>query len=166
MTDSKEFLGLPVQGDVNNWNTRRTQRTIEEFAPSLQAVLDDPTIIEFGWEQYTPHFNDGDACIFSVHYPIWFRTTADKDVDDLYSLDIDENHPSLGKMSYTYDAHTHKRIGKTYEGPDEARFNRCSELQTALLSGEFDDVLQNAFGDHAEITVRKDYISIESCSHD
>jgi hypothetical protein len=29
-----------------------------------------PTMLNFSWTQYTPYFNDGDACTFSVHnYP-------------------------------------------------------------------------------------------------
>lgn len=56
------------------------------------------------------------------------------------------------------------RVG--YEGPDEARFDRCMELNRALESGAFDNVLLEHFGDHAMITVRKDGIEVKFYDHD
>lgn len=53
-----------------------------------------------------------------------------------------------------------------YEGPDEARYDKCLALEEALDSGVFDDVLLEHFGDHATIKVYKDRISVESYEHD
>lgn len=74
--DRTNFLGIPVSGEINEGSTFVNQKTKEDLAPILQAVLDDPLITEFGWTQYTPYFNDGDVCEFSVNEP-WFRTTSD-----------------------------------------------------------------------------------------
>lgn len=42
-----------------------------EFEQKALALVDELSIESFSWTQYTPYFNDGDACIFSVHasYP-------------------------------------------------------------------------------------------------
>ncbi len=53
-----------------------------------------------------------------------------------------------------------------YEGPDEARYDRCLALEEALDSGAFDDVLLQHFGDHAAVKVHKDRISVETYDHD
>lgn len=157
------FLGIPINGDITRGDTRKNQRPIEELQPILQAVLDDPTIVEFGWRQYTPYFNDGEPCTFSVH-GTWVRTTVDEDADE------DElemwGHRSLGKIPGHRNETTGEWETDPYEGPDEARYLRCKALEKAIEGGEFENVLLDAFGDHAEITVRRDGIQVEFYEHD
>lgn len=157
------FLGIPVQGDITRGSDRVEQRPIEELQPILQAVLDDPTIVEFGWRQYTPYFNDGEPCTFSAH-GTWVRTDADEDADE------DElemwGHRTLGKVSGARNPDTGKWEDQPYEGPDEARYDRCKALEKAVEGGHFEHVLLDAFGDHANITVRRDGIQVEFYDHD
>lgn len=168
MTTDTNFLGLPVSGDITQGSTRSEQKPIEELAPLFQALLDDPTIVDFGWTQYTPYFNDGDVCEFSVN-SLWVRTTADvvdedEEYFDRYDLDVDY-HRSLGTVKYDYDENGRwSKVG--YEGPDEARYDRCQDLDSALQSGAYDTVLLKTFGDHALVTVRKAGIEVEFYSHD
>jgi hypothetical protein len=162
MTRTRNFLGIPVEGDYTTPSTRVAQRPIEELQPVMQAVLDDPTITEFGWQQYTPYFNDGDPCEFSV-YGLWVRTDADADVDDLYDLEADNReHPSLGRRPYLWET----REFLPYEGPDEARYLRVQALSGAIQGGAFENVLMEAFGDHASVTVRRGGIDVEFYEHD
>lgn len=170
MTTDTNFLGMPVSGDITQGSTRVEQKPIEELAPLFQALLDDPTIVEFGWRQYTPYFNDGDPCEFDVH-GLWVRTTAEVDTDDEtfgeYDLDVDY-HPSLGKEKGHWVGEWPNReyVCDGYEGPDEERYNRCQALDRALQSGAFESELLKHFGDHAMVTVRKDGIEVEFYSHD
>lgn len=168
MTTQQNFLGIPVQGDITRGETRAEQKPIEELQPILQAVLDDPTIVEFGWRQYTPYFNDGEPCTFNIH-GTWARTDADRDADE------DElemwGHRSLGKTTggeWVDDPETgrRKKVGARYEGPDQARYERVKALEAAVEGGEFYDVLLDAFGDHACVTVRRDGIEVEFYEHD
>lgn len=166
------FLGIPVEGDITRGETRVEQKPIEELQPLLQAVLDDPTIVEFGWRQYTPYFNDGEPCTFSV-YGLWVRTDADVDVDDWYELELDGTHRSLGDEPHRKvpadgvgAANGWKWEKGPYEGPDKARYDRCHALDGAIQGGAFEHVLLDAFGDHARITVRRDGIQVEFYDHD
>lgn len=161
------FLGIPVHGDITRGATRTEQKPIEDLQPILQAVLDDPTIVEFGWRQYTPYFNDGEPCEFGVS-GTWVRTTADKDAEE------DElemwGHRSLGEVTTEWaenpDTGRREKSGETYEGPDRARYDRCKALEKAVEGGAFEHVLLEAFGDHAEVTVRRTGIEVEFYSHD
>lgn len=170
MTTDTNFLGMPVSGDITQGSARVDQKPIEELAPLFQALLDDPTIVEFGWRQYTPYFNDGDTCEFSVH-ELWVKTTADVEWADgpdfdSYYLDVGYEHRSLGKIESDWDSEARKYVNRRYEGPDEDRYNRVRKLSGALQSGAYDSVLLEHFGDHALITVRKDSIEVEYYSHD
>lgn len=162
---TRTFLGLPVEGDITEGDKREKQRPLEDLQPILQALLDDEGIIEFGWRQYTPYFNDGEPCTFRA-YGTWVRTVVDADTDDRYELEVDYNHRSLGKRPKTWNHATKSYDYGAYEGPSEARYDRCHKLDRAIDGGEFLDVLLGAFGDHAEVTVRRDGIQVEFYNHD
>lgn len=166
------FLGIKVEGDIIHREKSAAQRPLSDLEPLLRAVIDDPTIVEIGWEQYTPYFNDGEPCVFTV-YGAWVRTDADpapdEDADDdTEGLSVEWGHPSLGKFEYEYTGagRNRQRQVRSYEGPDEARLQRCLELHEALDSGAFNDVLLDAFGDHASVKVRRDGITVDFVSHD
>jgi hypothetical protein len=165
VTAPTNFLGIPINGDITSVN-RVEQRPIEELAPVMQAVLDDPTIAAFGWVQYTPYFNDGDPCEFTVH-TCWVRTVDDDpDASDRWDLEVGSNHPTLGGRGYRYNRETGEYVDTPYDGPDEARYDRCKALAKAIEGGEFENVLLENFGDHAEVTVTRSGITVEFYEHD
>jgi hypothetical protein len=162
------FLGIPVEGDISYGDTRVAQRPLEELAPLIQAVLDDPFIVGFGWRQYTPYFNDGEPCVFGA-YGCWFRTVEDATTSDADSEDDEKwydddtedlelwDHPTLGRFNWRDD---------TYEGNHEESYRRARALESAIESGEFHDVLLEAFGDHARVTVSRDAIVVSTYEHE
>lgn len=154
------FLGIPVEGDINKGESRVPQRPLSELEPLLRAVVDDDGIAAFGWTQYTPYFMDGDPCVFGIN-ELWFKTLEDKEDEDNYHFDL-SGHPTLGDRVYDYV----KSEYTGYKGPDEARFMRCFNLSNAIGSGAWDDVLLEAFGDHAEVTVKRSGITVKFYSHD
>lgn len=157
----KSFLGIPVEGSIIRGH-RVPQRPVTDLQPFLRALLDDDTITEFGWRQYTPYFNDGEPCVFRVG-ECWVRTTTDAatvDAADLWIGRYDTDHPGLGQLERTADGNSR------YQGVDEARYQRAMALATALEDGAFNDVLLETFGDHASVTVRRDGITVDYYEHD
>lgn len=156
------FLGIPVEGDIRKTEVRAAQRSLSELEPLIRALLDDDTIVEFGWRQYTPYFMDGDPCIFSAS-GIWVRTVTDKPANEEDNdLSVEYRHPSLGEIVWEYVGIPRERRMAGYNGPDLSRLERCNALDQAIQSGAFDDVLIEAFGDHADITIRRDGITIRT----
>lgn len=163
------FLGIPIDGEIRR-DSQVPQRPLSDLEPLIRAVLDDESIVDLGWTQYTPYYNDGEPCTFRIG-AVWFRTAEDvaasEDDDehdeDHYSL---WDHPTLGRRPIVY--HPHGGISElgTYEGPDEARYDRVKALDDAIDSGAFDHVLLDAFGDHARVTVRRTGITVEFYDHD
>lgn len=169
------FLGIPVEGEITKADKRTPQRPLEDLAPIMQAVLDDDGIAAFGWRQYTPYFNDGDPCVFSA-YGVWAArpqdlNSEDPDEIDTESLDVDYGD-RLGKYEggeWVPDPENppfNMRVGVSYVGPDQSRYDRCRALSQAIDSGAFDDVLLEAFGDHAQITVTRGGITVSFYEHD
>ena len=51
----------------------------EAFA---KFFVEFPEVACIHWKQFTPYFNDGDACYFIVHEPVYCLTHSDKTEDD------------------------------------------------------------------------------------
>jgi hypothetical protein len=97
------------------------------------------------WTQYTPHFNDGDACTFSVNEPsVKLGGDEDGDEDGFY---------------YGYSL--------TYENSDPERKTMKRDLDGlhSALS-EIEDAVQLAFGDGYLITATRAGVEVEEYDHD
>jgi hypothetical protein len=192
----KNFLGIPVTGDIQHADKRVAQKPLDDLAPVMQAVLDDPTVASFSWIQYTPYFQDGDPCVFGVNdalsvvlvddanttpcascgrqlSPVAYDCPGCDTENPAYDADYDEDesaagvecNSALGKRYDTYNSTKAHHPG-SYDGPDEARYDRCLALEKAICSGAFDDVLLEHFGDHCTVTVSRDGISVSEYSHE
>lgn len=106
-----------------------------------------PTLQCIAWQQYTPYFMDGDACVFNVY------------CDDVGLQFEDEDE-----------------VTWTYNEPEEPGLHRESMLQDdfdemlstiSTILSMHDDVFLYTFGDHAEVYVERDgSVTIEHCDHD
>lgn len=178
-----EVFGIPVNGSPRKGRRGRVdQLPLSDLRPVFEALLADERVIEFGWEQYTPYFNDGDVCEFSVGEP-WIRTVDDEDVDDFYDLLIGGTHPTLGGMEwrkmtdeeYAAKVAEYKNRGWRdpynyghFPKPEGAKYPDLLELVNKLdvQAAEYEDAMYDAFGDHARVTVTKTGIQIDEYDHD
>lgn len=172
--ETKTLFGIPIQGDFHA-NPGVQQKPIEDLFPLVKAVLDDKSIIEFGWQQYIPGFNDGEPCLFSTS-----GTYAKIDVGEEQELeDEDYGHEGWdrdggsnydkfvgevdshweylqddGTWSQAWSRLGSKRVADGYKGPDQERHDRIEALLVAIESGEFDHALEGKFGYNVEISFR------------
>lgn len=172
----KTFFGIPIEGDVRFAESPVKQRPLEDLQPLLQALLDDPTIEWFGWRQYTPYFNDGEPCVFSVDEALMVSLVPDQESRRQQSLNDDDDDDDDDSDDINDGVEYNRLLGHrnrswekspgTYTGPDEPRYDRCLALEQALASGAFDDVLLEHFGDHATVIVSREKITVKEYSHD
>ncbi|ORT58213.1 hypothetical protein [Streptomyces sp. CB03238] len=174
--EARNFLGIPITGDIAHGSTRVPQITKEEFAALLKPVLDHPDVHCIGWRQYTPYFNDGDTCEFSAH-EVWLVTTHDLEQyeylveNDPYMVEEDlavgsERHPTLGGRPHHWDDDNRRMVYEDYQGEHRALYDAANALDAAVQSGKSDHVLIDLFGDHCQVVVYKDKIEVEEYSHD
>lgn len=94
----------------------------EEFQQLAKKIPDAEAII---WQQYTPYFSDGDACVFSVGHPVVRLSNTDEDAD-YWDLD-----------------------GQNLTKKQQEALDDVAEL---ISASEMEDALLDIFGDHQEIT--------------
>ena len=58
-----------------------------------------PEVTAVGWTQYTPHFNDGDPCVFRVH-EFYATTKTDMDFARVSRLYDDEEDKDLFQVAF------------------------------------------------------------------
>lgn len=177
-----EVFGIPVSGKpMKGRRGRMPQRPLSDLREAFEALIADERVVEFGWEQYTPYFNDGDVCEFGVYTP-WIRTVDDDEDADRYDLEISNVHPTLGNMSYEWfefsdaEQSAYRAKWKTNYAPagecrsasKEAKYPDLYELAKKLNvdASSYKDALYDAFGDHARVTVTKTGIQIDEYDHD
>jgi hypothetical protein len=100
----------------------------------------NPDIAALKWSQYTPYFNDGDSCIFSVH-DFSFRMKGNTD-----DYGDDEFHSTWSPNPVI------KAIG-----------NRVKEFRKSVVCSEIFEV---AFGDHVECVATVEGIEVSEYNHD
>lgn len=113
------------------------------FTREVKAVFEGvPTLSMIRWTQYTPYFNDGDSCEFSINDPTFIRDTKLQELqeDDLYAWDAKHHLPA-----------------------DQAKLIE----NLAQVMEDSEDSLRACFGDHSEIRIFRDgTVSVDGYDHD
>lgn len=108
-----------------------------------------PEIAFFSWAQYTPYFNDGDACEFGVHTSYDSITLGWKTSDDEEGESDDD-----GVELYDFDDEEYEQKRPVY-----VAFSK-------FLEAFEEDDFEAMFGDHAEIVVTPNEVTVEAYEHD
>ncbi len=120
--------------------------TAKAVAAELAPLIPEGCVLR--WTQYTPYFNDGDACTFSVNEPQLCREDDDEGVDC----------SSFGASSY----------GKESWAPEIEGITRKDILAIEKAWKKLpEDLLESAFGDHTQVVVEPNgKYSVDEYSHD
>lgn len=164
---TKEFGTFKVEGNISPSGDRHVEQySGESLQEELHALLSHPDVKAIRWRQYTPYFNDGEPCVFSV-----------------YGVGIDlgvKGEESEGRDypfgDYEDDFLDTWEIWSSVRGrtaPALEKYKDDAELETAfrnltenIQGGYYDNVLLSTFGDHAVVTVSADKITIERYDHE
>lgn len=147
------MLGRPIHGEVSHYGSPKIEQWgAEKFIEELDKILDFPGVESVRWEQYTPYFNDGEACEFSVY------ELRVKFADDDESGDYEDGYLSAWEMSI-WDRESEEIYAKE-------RYAGIYELLRGFLTAHFEDVLREHFGDPAQVTATKQGFDREFYDHD
>ena len=100
-----------------------------------------PTLEVIHWTQYTPGFNDGDPCTFSVCGPEFFSKENAVDVEG-EPFDPNELRENGGDL-HTWEGSDQRYAGKV----------RLREFEKFLTSELGEDLAKRVFGDDVAVTI-------------
>ena len=129
-----------------------------------QLINQTPEVVAVRWNQYTPHFNDGDECVFSVNeLELKFdeKFMPKNEEDDSYTDDEGFVHEwKLEELiEHATDAINFKDISRI-----EAKIQLFYKVHNELQN--MSDGLKETFGDHVQVIVTRKGIETEEYSHD
>ena len=121
---------------------KEASRAFFDANPSIQAVV---------WSQYTPYFNDGEECVFSVNTPKFVRENFDEEnLLNPYEYEDEDTYKSLS-------------FWRKPDSIDSIELN-CYDFSKFIQSN--DELMKNVFGDHAVVYLTRDKGVVEEYSHD
>lgn len=182
MTTTDVKLTTAVVGEPQ---PQSVNRPAQLSGPEFEALLADVfanQVYAVTWTQYTPYFNDGDACVFGVNLgeqALLKTVLTDEDGEDLEYVDTDKLESLHSYLSGCDDLP---------EGWEEDDFLDCGwrvwhnatqgaitlspallaikALIAALEGGHCDDVLLENFGDHTTVIATPNEYIVRAYDHD
>lgn len=137
----------------------RTQMK-NEGREALQAVFRQlfeqfPQIKTVYWAQYTPYFNDGDACTFRIN-EVNFSPVEWEDIDGPYFGEEADEEDQQDFSITTYRGSDHRVTPEM-----EAAMEAVSKFLNAI-----EDQLPEIYRDHSWVRVHKDGAVVKDHNHD
>lgn len=130
----------------------------------------NPGITGVVWTQYTPYFNDGDTCEFSVNDATFTNAPVDE-MDDVrwgeYEGETEgvwacDNIGYVLESDRDYYQETKNMILAT-GGVD---VESCKLFARAIGSSEMESVMEAMFGDHVKVIATRDGFDVVDYDHD
>jgi hypothetical protein len=162
MNNDKFEILREKQMEIKKLKEEMLEASNKIFTELTKTIFEEhPKVKSFGWNQFTPYFNDGETCTFSANVDYIYINGTCVDDSDWVSENIITNYG------------TWNRETKKYEGRTEVpNFNYDSELVKAnddiieFLRNFDEDFFMAQFGDHAEVTVTEEGVSVDEYEHD
>lgn len=130
-------------------------------------MVSTPEVEAIRWQQYTPYFNDGDECVFSIQdievkfNAEKFPMVEEKDGDEAY--DNNDGFVQSWQLDDFFARQEDVLMFKSVAAV-EAQVQILIDLHEELTA--FGDQMHAAFGDHARVTVTRAGITTEQYDHD
>lgn len=149
---------------------RKFQDTAQElFKETTKEFFDgNPAVTAVVWTQYTPYFNDGDTCEFSVNEPTFTNAPDPEnvrwgeyegDAEDVFAV---ENPGYVMKTDREYYADDRAAIAKA-GGID---VDSCEAFSRMIQSSAMEDVMLAMFDNHVKVIATRDGFEVVEYDHD
>jgi len=162
MSNDKFAVLREKQEEIKKLKKEMLEASNKIFTDLTKTIFEDhPKVKSFSWNQFTPYFNDGETCEFS----------ANVDYIQINGEPVDESDWINETKITNYG--TWNREKREYEGRTEVpNLDYDPELAAAsdeireFLSNFDNDFFMSQFGDHAEVTITSEGVSVDEYEHD
>ena len=140
------------------------------FKETMKEFFDkNPGISALKWSQFTPYFNDGDACEFNVN-DVYFTNASPEELDNVNHYGVyegeDETVWVVPSMKYTLSSKYHAEDAAKIRAAGGVDVDSCQLIDKMIQSSEMEDIMMEMFGDHVIITATRDGFDVNDYEHD
>ena len=133
---------------------KETTKEFFENNPGVTAII---------WTQYTPYFNDGEACVFSVGDAHFTNANAEQMADIARYGDYEGDDETVWSENSWGFEYNKKKNNKFYEG---VNLEDVDQFASMICDSEMEEVMQEMFGDHVRVTATREGFDVEEYDHD
>lgn len=156
------FADRPINGDVSHYaDEPKQQDDPQVLLDALDKLLAVPGVESVRWTQYTPYFDDGEACVFHP-YDAYVKVAGSDDEGESGDGYLGE----YDLFDYTNGYDSPKVFGEFGGHPGEPIYAALKEFEDVLTNGRHYVVLSQKFGDPAEVTATTAGFDVEYYEHD
>ena len=162
MNNDKFAILREKQEGIKKLKEEMLEASNKIFTEMTKVIFEEhPKVKSFGWNQYTPYFNDGETCTFFANTDYIYINGDNVDDSDWINETIITNYGNWNREEKVYKNRT--------EVPN---LNYDSELVKAndeikeFLCNFDEEFFMSQFGDHAEVTVTAEGVSVDEYEHE
>lgn len=164
MSAVEELKGLRKQR--KDLETEIAKRAKSLFKDAFKELFTEhPNLVSFGWRQYTPYFNDGDACYFNSYHTYPFITFTTSKTEDDEDYDEDEEYEWSEWKYKEEDPKTKKYVLRKDLTPEEKAELKTGHAVIEFLSNFDNNDMEQMFGDHKIIRVSAKGVEVDDYNH-
>lgn len=149
---------------------KKFQTTAQELFKDTtkEFFAGNPSITAVVWTQYTPYFNDGDTCEFSVGEPTFTNAPDpenvhygdyDGDAEDVFAVD----NP---RWALTCDREYYKETQDAIAKAGGIDVDSCEAFSRMIQSSAMEDVMLAMFDNHVKVIATREGFSVDEYDHD
>lgn len=157
----------PVVQQLNEFKAEFAEKAKKALKDEFKSFFNDyPEIGSILWVQYTPYFNDGDECLFSVKEIEFHNFNEDGSIYTTY--ECGENclhHSLLATKLGEWDRQSGSFKNPVQLEPHLEEFVQRMSNLTGLCHG-LKDMMKDIFGDHCKVVATRDGFQVEEFNHD
>jgi hypothetical protein len=162
MSNDKFAVLREKQEEIKKLKKEMLEASNKIFTDLTKTIFEDhPKVKSFGWNQFTPYFNDGDSCTFSVNTDYIYINGESIDESDWINETKITNYGTWNREKREYEGRT-ELPNLDY---DKDLVSASDEIRE-FLSNFDEDFFMSQFGDHAEITITAEGVSVDEYEHD
>lgn len=162
MNNDKFAVLREKQEEIKKLKKEMLEASNKIFTDLTKTIFEDhPKVKSFGWNQFTPYFNDGDTCYFCVNNDYISINGEQVDESDWVSETKITNYGTWNREKREYEGRT--------EVPNldyDPELSKAADEIREFLSNFDNDFFLSQFGDHAEITITAEGVSVDEYEHD
>jgi hypothetical protein len=162
MNNEKFAVLREKQEEIKKLKEEMLEASNKIFTDLTKTIFEEnPKVKSFGWNQYTPYFNDGETCTFSANTDYIYVNGVSVDESDWISETKITNYGTWNREKREYEGRT--EVPNLNYDPELVKSS--DEIREFLRNFD-EDFFMSQFGDHAEITVTVDGVSVDEYEHE
>jgi hypothetical protein len=162
MSNDKFAVLREKQEEIRKMKQEVLEASNKIFTDLTKTIFEEhPKLESFGWSQYTPYFNDGETCTFSANTDYIYINGQPADEADWINETKITNYGTWNREKRQYEGRT--EVPNLDYDPDLAKI---TDEVKEFLSNFDEDFFLSQFGDHAEVTITAEGVSVDEYEHD